>query len=121
MSDIDLSELTKLAVDLSQEGARVGALTAKAVKDSGQRVQSMGRANAPVRSGALRDSIGVDTYGDGRSKGITVVVGPSVRYGRFPEYGTAKTPPHPYMQPAFAAEAPRLEATISAIAGDVLK
>jgi HK97 gp10 family phage protein len=48
------------------------------------------RRNAPVLTGALRDSIEVTDDG--------VVVG--VPYGPFVEYGTADTSPQPYAGPA---------------------
>jgi HK97 gp10 family phage protein len=48
------------------------------------------RRNAPVRTGALRSSIQVD------SDGVTV----GVLYGPFVEYGTSDTKAQPYAAPA---------------------
>lgn len=118
---IDTSELRKLAIDLEWESSRVGAEAARAVKESANRVQSDARTRAPKgATGNLRRSIGVDFYGDGRSVGLTAVVGPTAYYGKFLEGGTVKMSPRPFMQPALDAEAPRLEEAIAAIAGGVL-
>ena len=118
---IDTSELRKLAADLDLESARVGRDVAQAVRESGERVRDDAKGRAPVRTGKLAGSIGVDTYGDGRSAGMTVVVGPSEHYGLFVERGTSKMAPEPFMGPAFEAEAPKLEAAIADIAGTVLQ
>ena len=117
---IDTSELRKLAADLDLESARVGRDVAQAVRRSGGRVRDDAKGRAPIRTGKLAGSIGVDTYGDGRSVGMTVVVGPSEDYGLFVEHGTARMPPQPFMGPACEAESPRLEAAIADIAGTVL-
>ena len=53
------------------------------------------RAEAPVRTGALRDSIGVvDQEEDATSS--TVTVGARVPYDRFYQQGTSRQPPRPY-------------------------
>jgi len=52
------------------------------------------RATAPVDTGRLRASITVDRDSDGWS------VGPTVDYGRYVEYGTSDTDPHPFVGPS---------------------
>lgn len=118
---IDTSELRKLAAELELESARVGRDVSAAVRESAGRVRDDARDRAPVRTGTLRDSIGADIYGDGRSIGMTAVVGPEAPYGLFVERGTSKMAPEPFMGPALDAEAPQLERAIAEIAGSVLR
>lgn len=118
---IDTSDLRKLAADLQVESARVGRDVSAAVRKAAERVRDDAKNRVPVRTGALRNSIGVDTYGDGRSAGMTAVVGPVERYGLFVERGTSKMAPEPFMGPAFEAEAPNLERAIADVAGTVLQ
>lgn len=117
---IDTSELRKLEVDLESAGSRVGKKVADAVRKGGLAVQRTGRANAPRgATGDLAASIEATFYGDGRSRGITAVVGPTVLYGLFQERGTAHHAPQPFMGPALDAESPRVVADIQAAAGEV--
>ena len=117
---IDTSELRKLAADLDKEGPRAGADVSAAVKRSAEAVKKAAVEMAPKRTGELAGSIGVDMYGDGRSSGVTAVIGPLARYGLFVEKGTSKMAPQPYMEPAFSAESPKLEQSIADIAAKVL-
>ena len=117
---IDTSELRKLAADLEKEGTRAGADVSAAVKKSAEAVKKTAAGIAPKRTGTLAASIGIDMYGDGRSVGVTAVIGPLARYGIFVEKGTSKMAPQPYMEPAFSAESPRLEQAIAEISGRVL-
>lgn len=116
--DVDTSELRQLAADLGAAGPRVGAKVAKAVRASAERVKKAAATAAPRRTGRMADSIGYDLYGDGRSKGLTAVVGPALHYGRFVEHGTVRMAAAPFMAPAFADEEPRLvEALADSVEG----
>lgn len=116
------SDLNRLVADLESAGKRIGSAASKAVRDSAGRVQKDAKGKAPKgKTLKLSESIGVDLYGAGRSsKGVTAVVGPSVRYGLFVEYGTAKMPPRPFMGPARAEEEPRFVAAMEALSEEVL-
>lgn len=59
-------------------------------------VVDIAKGNAPVLSGALRDSVHVEKDGDNHA----VVVG--VDYGAFVELGTSKVAAQPYLGPAAA-------------------
>lgn len=93
------------------EGATQGVTTA------GEQLQAAAQANAPVRTGALRDSITLDTQSDDGT--ATATVSPQVDYAPYVEFGTGKRgaesaeagpgpyrpdwpgmTPHPYMRPA---------------------
>lgn len=60
-----------------------------------ERAAEIARQNAPVLTGALRDSIHVEPDGLG---GFDVVT--DTGYGIFPEIGTAYMPAEPYLAPA---------------------
>lgn len=116
----DASEVRKLSADLSIGRERVGRATADVVRAAAERVKSNAQGKAPKLTGALSGSIGVDLYGDGRSVGLTAVVGPTVRYGLFVENGTSKMAAQPYMAPALAEEGPRFSDEMAKAAEGVL-
>ena len=94
----DASEVRQLSADIERGAERVGRNVSQAVKASAERVKTAGQSNAPVGpTGDLRESIGVDMYGDGRAVGLTAVIGPTVRYGLFVEKGTSKMAAQPFM------------------------
>ena len=112
---IDNSQLRALKVDLESSSPRVGRKVARVVRSSGTELERVMKANAPVgATGDLRDSIGVTFYGDGRSGGMSAVVGPTVRYGLYQERGTAKMAAQPFAGPALQAVDPRFTAGITA-------
>ena len=65
----------------------------------GARVKTAAQANAPVDTGALRASIYYDT-GESDYGNAMVVIGTTIRYGGFVEYGTYKMAAQPYLRPA---------------------
>ena len=72
-------------------------------------VQEDAKARAPVLTGALRDSIVIES--DGADK----LVGSHLEYAGFVEYGTSDTPRQPYLRPAADAarsQAPGLAAAV---------
>ena len=66
----------------------------------GERIVSRAKQLAPVKTGALRDSIGfVVAYDDGGGMpSLHVQVGEP--YGVYQEFGTRNIPPHPFIRPA---------------------
>ena len=73
----------------------------KAVKDvvrmNGSELQDKSMRNAPVDTGTLKRSIGLEIV-DG---GLTAVVEPTVEYAPYVELGTRFMDPQPYLKPAF--------------------
>jgi len=59
-------------------------------------VEAKAKAKVPVRTGTLRRSIH-SVFSNG---GLTGIVGPSVLYGKFVEFGTRRAGARPYMRPA---------------------
>ncbi len=117
---IDASELNRLAVDLGGAGKRVGAGASAIVRKTGARVESEAKAFAPVDTGNLRNSIGMDVISDGRSGAVEVEVGPTASYGIFVELGTSRMAPAAYLGPAFDRAVPDMVTALSRLAGDIL-
>lgn len=81
-------------------GATVGARAAGATRKTGANITRDAKINAPVKSGNLRASIGMEVTGDGRRGVMTVSVGPTAKYGKFVEEGTSRMAAQPYLRPA---------------------
>lgn len=91
-----LDELNRIAFDLGRAGLRAAGEAAKAVQKTAHDIAGTAQALAPVDTGALRSSIGVDSS----ASGLTAVIGPTVSYGPFLEYGTSRMAPRAFMGPA---------------------
>lgn len=83
--------------------AQVHALVANEVKAATFQVEAQAKAKTPVLTGTLRRSI-VSRFEAGGLRGI---VGPSVLYGKFVEFGTRRMGARPFMRPAAEAVLPR--------------
>lgn len=59
-------------------------------------VEAKAKAKVPVRTGTLRRSI----HSVFQNGGLTGLVGPSVLYGKFVEFGTRHSAARPFMRPA---------------------
>jgi len=110
------SDLNRLEFDLRQAGLRVAAQASQVVRRTGQAVVRDAQAMAPVDTGALRASIGVDYDLDG----LGFEAGPTVLYGKFVEEGTSRMAPHAYLGPAFDRNVPGVVAALTALGGNVL-
>lgn len=80
---IDASEVHALAVDIMAAADRTPARAGRAVERCGFRTVAFAQAAAPVDTGTLKSSIGVDV------DGLTFEAGPTVEYGAYVELGTA--------------------------------
>lgn len=109
--DADFSEIASLGADLAEGAVRVGAQGARFLRRAARGVEADAKQNAPVDTGTMRASIGVDLTGDGRFRIMTAEIGPTVHYAPHVEYGTARQSPQPFMGPAATrAEKPFAEA-----------
>jgi len=72
------------------------------VKRAAFEVEALGKAKAPVKTGTLRRSIHSEFSDDG----MKAIVGPSVSYSAFVEFGTRRMAARPYMRPAAEAVLP---------------
>lgn len=93
----DAGDLDDLAGDLGRAGARVEERAGAVVQRTGHAVVADAQALAPVDTGFLRSTIGVDFDADG----LGFEAGPEAEYGHFLEWGTSRMAPQPYMTPAF--------------------
>ena len=91
----DTSDLDKYLDDLAKAGAKAEKLTETVVHKVGFDTVAGAQARAPVDTGNLKNSIGVDF------DALGFEAGPTASYGGFVERGTSRMSPQPYMRPAF--------------------
>lgn len=78
----------------------VGQQIDNRLHQAGQRIVARAQQLAPVKTGALRNSI---LYVVGESAGLTghyLSIQVGMPYGIYQEFGTRNIPPHPYIRPA---------------------
>lgn len=73
----------------------------RGVERGAQHIADLARQLAPVDTGALRDSIHVES-GDTPTSRKVIAGGGAVTYAAHVEYGTANSPAQPFMTPAIA-------------------
>lgn len=78
---------------------RIGSLETakKVVRANGAELQAKAQRNAPVDTGNLKRSIGLEV----RDAGFTAEVAAKAKYAAYQEYGTRFIEAHPFMKPAF--------------------
>jgi HK97 gp10 family phage protein len=91
----DASDLDKLISDLGEAGPKTEALTDKVIRKTGFDTVAGAQSLAPVDTGNLKNSIGVDF------EHLGFEAGPTANYGGYVEYGTSRMAPKPYLIPAF--------------------
>jgi HK97 gp10 family phage protein len=72
-------------------------------------VEARAKAKVAVKTGTLRRSIH-SVFSNG---GLTGIVGPSVLYGKFIEFGTRHMGARPYMRPAAEAVLPKFAGAVA--------
>lgn len=82
-ADVDLATLAADLAAASQTGMQVAA--ERIIKGAAESVQQEAQSLAPLKTGALRDSITIRYV-----SALKAVVGPSVEYGVYQEFGTGK-------------------------------
>lgn len=91
----DVSQLEELADRAAKLGGRVRRVTAKEVATATRDLVAESQSRAPVRTGALRDSI------QGSARGLRGEVSSDLEYSAYVEFGTAHHGgPQPYLNPA---------------------
>lgn len=118
--NFDASDVRGYCSRLTASGPRVGAKAAAALRKTAMDIEADAKALAPVDTGALRSSISSTITGDGRMGGMEAVVGPTVEYGIYQEFGTSTQPGQPYLGPAFDRRAPGFAAALARLASEEL-
>lgn len=119
MSDsinVDVSELNRLAVTIDNAAKSIGPTGAAVVQKAALDVEATAKAFAPVDTGALRNSIGTDVHGDASSRVVLAVIGPTVEYGPYVEFGTSRMAPRAFMGPALDRHTPDFIAALEQVA-----
>lgn len=111
---LDTSSVHRLAADLEAAPARQAPRLAGAVRQAARGVERDAQAFAPVRTGALKESIRAVAVGDHAE------IVADVRYSAYVEEGTSDTAPQPFMRPAFERNLSRFERAVLDIGGDFL-
>lgn len=102
------ANLNELVAKVEREGMR------SAVRKAATPMLQQARANAPVRTGTLRESlkVKVKTFKRGKDSTVMAIIGPDrkarseagdrpVKYAHLVELGTVNAPAHPFLRPAF--------------------
>lgn len=125
----DVSGLEALAADLARAGAEVDARARQVVARGALNIKTDWRTNAAATAGAhARLYPGSITYDEPTvvpGVGVHTKVGPDKDrpqgpLGNLLEFGSATSPPHNDGGRALAAEAPRFEAAVEHLGGDLL-
>jgi HK97 gp10 family phage protein len=111
-------ELHAIALAFETSGPLVAAQLDRNVRAFGLLIEADAKQRAPVDTGALRSSIGMDFTRDGSGDGYsaTAVIGPTVNYGDHVELGTKFMAPQPYIGPAYDRYEPDFVAACNAAA-----
>jgi len=106
---VDISTANALLEKLAS--AATSTIPQAAMQAGAEKLVESARAAAPVRTGALRDSIDVAQVS---AQGASVVA--EVEYSGFVEFGTSRMSAEPYMRPGIpTASAAAVEAAVSAL------
>lgn len=117
---IDTSEVYALSATLDRSSGSVGAPAAAVVRKTARAIERDAKANVPVETGTLRESISTSIEGDGRFASMSASIIASARYAGYVEYGTSDTAPEPFMRPAFDRHIGTFERGMADIGGDIL-
>lgn len=115
-----MDDLDRLARDFDDAGDELGARVFAVVRVATLKAEGLAKANAPVRTGALVNSIDHSFDGGPGSDVISGETGSALSYARFVEGGTSRMEPQPFMLPAGQAVEPEFHAALAALGGDVL-
>ena len=97
---IEIRGLNEVVADLGRASRDAGPRVAAVVRKTAADIEATSKQFAPVDTGALRNSIGHDFEQDWRSASARAVIGPTVEYARFVEWGTSTQGPQAFMGPA---------------------
>jgi len=111
-----IDALNTLAQDLGDSGAKAARAGWQVLRRTALAVEGTAKQFAPVDTGALRNSIDTEMVGGPWSAQAEAIVGSTLTYAGFVEYGTARMAPRAYLGPALDRHAPDYVAGLAAIA-----
>lgn len=101
---IDVRGTKETLAQIDLRNKKVRKAVQEQVGKSALNIQREAKKRCPVDTGALRNSITVDFYGE-----MSAQIGPHMPYAPYVEFGTRKMPAKPYLFPAFEEERPKFE------------
>lgn len=106
MDSIELSGVDEILSRLQQIGANISKLENNALKDAAELVLDDAKANAPIRTGKLKEGLKISGVKnrDGTKYvlvGIDKADNSNIFYGKFIEFGTSNMSPRPFLEPAY--------------------
>ena len=101
---LDLQGVEHTVDRVIEISAKARKKVAEQINKSALNIQLGAKQRCPVRTGALRNSITVDFYGE-----MSAQIGPHMPYAPYVEFGTRKMAAQPYLFPAFEEERPKFE------------
>lgn len=114
---VKIAGVEALANSMQRVAENVRGQVAQAVGESAGRVCQQAKSNAPVRTGALRDSLMV-VHANGEISATVKTDGRRAPHGHLVEYGTVRASAHPFLGPALEQEKPRILADIERAVGE---
>ena len=112
---LEVRGVKETLANINLANSRVRKAVQEQVGKSALNIQREAKKRCPVDTGALRNSITVDFYGE-----MSAQIGPHMPYAPYVEFGTRKMPAKPYLFPAFEEERPKFEEELArAIKGAV--
>ena len=116
---LDFAGVNALVIDLTQAAASTAPKVVAAVHKTASDIEGTSKNFAPVDTGNLRNSIGID-YGGEEFRFAEANIGPTADYGAFVEFGTSTHAPQAYMGPALDRHGYQLDAALATIGGGLL-
>ncbi len=110
-----MSALRELIVAFEKAKGEAPAGAEQVVARTCLAIEGTAKVLAPVRTGALRNSITSEVQGTHGE------VYTDISYAIFQEQGTSRMPPHPYLGPAADRHTPAFEQAIEQLGGELLK
>jgi HK97 gp10 family phage protein len=121
VSEIDVTELNRLAGDFDRADRTAGRRASAVVRKTAYDVVATAQTFVPVDTGATKGSIYASalTGGPLGPESLAAEVGPTTEYAPHLEFGTAKMAPYAFMGPAMDRHGPAFVDGLAQVAGDL--
>lgn len=107
--------LDRFGVNLETVASRAPVRSRHVLARNAERIKNTMKDLAPVDTGALLQSIGITRVSD-----LEFVIGPTMWYAAYPEFGTATQRPQRYAARSLERWQPTLEAELSQLGTELL-